>query len=103
MINLMQNIKYSEIKSIFDRLADEYNPEPLTIIASKLALAISKEKDLEAANELIFIFYTIKDKIEMKFNKEMEKEKGFMYDIKPLLQWIEDNGGSIDYDTDGVI
>lgn len=106
---LKKNIKYSEFKNIFDQIADLYHPEPLYKRRDALTKLISAVDNDYAAMALIEIFFNSQDRIKLQFGKNKyyswaETGIGFWaYDLQQLIQWVWDNGGSIDYDIDGIM
>ena len=105
MVDIKQNIKYSDIKYICEYFVKEGYavPPSYAIVRDLTADAISKTSSYQTAKRFIDMLYTIRDTILIQNNKEITSEIIPAYDIRVAIKWIEDNGGSIDYDTDGIL
>lgn len=104
MADIKQNIKYSDIKYICEYFIKGYAvPSSCTIVKDLTADVISKTSSYKTAKRFIDMLYTIRDTILIQNNKEITSEIIPAYDIRVAIKWIEDNGGSIDYDIDGIL
>lgn len=110
MADIKQNIKYSDIQYICERFVKEgyvvpqsSAPQSWARVGVFIAYTISKTSSYQTAKRFIDMLYTIRDAILIQNNKEITSEIIPAYDIRVAIKWIENNGGSIYYDTDGIL